>query len=381
MKRIYLDNAATSFPKAKGVSSSMKSFIDKGLVNPNRTDSIESEKYFESEYSLREKMNSLLSGEGEDSVIFTHGITESLNFLIKGSFKKGDHVIISSCEHNSVMRPLNQMGIEYTKIKCDRYGYNDYSNLESLVKENTKGIICSSGGNVSGAIQDLTPLSVLSKKYNLLFFIDSAQSLPFFPLSLKDLNATSIAFTFHKGFLGPEGVGGFIGKKDFLLSLNPLISGGSGSMSDKEEVPTTLPDRLEAGTMNTPGIIGSEKALSYVLKNFDRLKENERNITSRLYKGLEEIDEINIVGAPLEKERNSVISITSKLDISSLSYSLLKEKGIETRVGLHCSPSSCKALGVFPLGTLRLSPGPFTTHHEIDLVIKTLKKIIKRERS
>lgn len=378
MNRIYLDNAATSFPKAPGLGRALAEYIENGVVNPNRTESALSYRAFDVSYALREHISSLYNYPHPECIAFTRNITEALNWLIKGLLERQDHVIVSSNEHNAVMRPLRQMGIDYSIIPSSSHGFNDYSSLPSLIKQNTRAIIINAAGNVSGAIQDLETPAEYAKNHNLLFIIDSAQASPFVEIDMEKLNASAVAFTGHKGLLGPQGIGGAIIRKELALSIAPLISGGTGSRSDSEDVPDLLPDRLNPGTDNMPGIIGLEHSLSYISKNLSSLYDNEREMTKMLIEGLYKINGIILFGAGLEENRTNVVSIeTEGIDEAEVSALLLERGGIETRVGLHCSPSSHKTLGTFPRGTLRFSPGPFTTKDEINYTLTLLKEIMK----
>ena len=378
MNRIYLDNAATSFPKAPGLGKALAEYIENGVVNPNRTESALSYRAFDVSYALREHISSLYNYPHPECIAFTRNITEALNWLIKGLLERQDHVIVSSNEHNAVMRPLRQMGVDYSIIPSSSHGFNDYSSLPSLIKPNTRAIIINAAGNVSGAIQDLETPAEYAKNHNLLFIIDSAQASPFVGIDMEKLNASAVAFTGHKGLLGPQGIGGAIIRKELALSIAPLISGGTGSRSDSEDVPDLLPDRLNPGTDNMLGIIGLEHSLSYISKNLSSLYDNEREMTKMLIEGLYKINGIILFGAGLEENRTNVVSIeTEGIDEAEVSALLLERGGIETRVGLHCSPSSHKTLGTFPRGTLRFSPGPFTTKDEINYTLTLLKEIMK----
>lgn len=386
MKRIYLDNAATSFPKAPGIAEEMASFLEKDCLNPNRTESGRAFELFEKVYSVREKLTELYGHDNPASVVFTRSVTESLNWVIKGLLTPNDHVIVTSSEHNAVMRPLVQCGIPFSRIPADKEGYSFLETVDSLVRPNTKAMIVNACGNVSGHVDDVGALAEIAKKHNLLFFVDSAQASPFIDLNMGELRAAGICFTGHKGFLGPEGIGGMVLRTDIALEISPLIAGGTGSESDSEEIPHSLPDRLEAGTLNIPGILGLGKALEFVLEHREELARNMQAMTRKLYEGLVGIDGIKVVGAKLNadsrasdsnRRRTNVISIvSSKKDIAYISSQLLERCGIETRVGLHCSPAAHRTLGTFPEGTLRFSPGPFTTDLEIDTTLGCLKEIM-----
>ena len=378
MNRIYLDNAATSFPKAPGLGKVMADYIENGVINPNRTESALSYRAFDISYALREHISSLYNYTHPEFIAFTRNIPEALNWLIKGTLTREDHVIVSSNEHNAVMRPLRQIGINCSLIPSSSRGYNDYSTLPTLITPNTRAVIINAAGNVSGAVQDLEAPAEFAHKHNLMFIIDSAQASPFINIDMDKLNASAVAFTGHKGLLGPQGIGGAIIRKELAFSLDPLISGGTGSRSDSEEVPKLLPDRLNPGTENMPGIIGLEHSFSYISNNFSSLYKNEKEMTEMLIEGLYKINGIRLFGAGLEEKRTNVVSIeTEKIDEAEVSALLLDRAGIETRVGLHCSPSSHKTLGTFPRGTLRFSPGPFTTKDEINETLTLLKEIMK----
>lgn len=377
MERIYLDNGATSFPKAPGIGRVMMEYMESGVVNPNRTESSESFNAFSLSYSLREKLSSLYSYPHPEAIAFTRNVTEALNWIIKGLFSPCDHIIVSSNEHNAVMRPLVEEGIPFSRIPSDTFGYNDYSTLPSLLKPNTKAMIINAAGNVSGAVQDLERVSEFAYKHGLMLFIDAAQASPYVDINMEALHLSGVAFTGHKSLLGPQGIGGMVLRKDIALSIKPLIAGGTGSMSDSEEIPSVLPDRLNPGTENMPGLIGLEHSLSYIEKNFDTLHKNEMDMTLRLMEGLKRIKGVKLVGAPMDGKRTNVMSLqTETIDEAELSALLLERGGIESRVGLHCAPSAHKTLGTFPHGTLRLSPGPFTTTSHIDYTLTLIKEII-----
>lgn len=377
MKRIYLDNAATSFPKAPGIGDVMKTFLEESCTNINRTSGAGEFPIFDRLYGLRASIAKMVGLGTPESVCFSSGVTESLNLIIKGLFTKEDHILVSSCEHNSVMRPLVQMDIPFSRIPSDNEGYLQIDKAEELIKPNTKAMVICAAGNVSGAIQDIEKIAQFAKDHNLLMFFDAAQALPFVSFDMDRLDIAGVVFSGHKGFLGPEGTGGAALRKDIALSIPPLVSGGTGSQSDLEEVPTTLPDRLEAGTQNLPGLMALAHSVDYVTENMETLRENERLMTRFLCKGLSMIEGIKVVGADVDSPRTSVISITSdRMDVAEIAAILSDKYSIETRVGLHCSPSSHKALGTFPSGTLRFSPGPFTRKEEIFATLYALKEIL-----
>ena len=377
MRRIYLDNAATSFPKAPDIGDVIKTFLERDCTNINRTSGAGEFPVFDSLYNLRSGLSEMLGFGTPESVCLSSGVTESLNLVISGLFSKEDHVLVSSCEHNSVMRPLVQRGIQFSRIPCDKEGYIVLEGAKDLIRPNTRAMIICAAGNVTGAIQDIGRIAQFAHDNGLPLFLDAAQAIPYVDFDMEANHIAGVVFSGHKGLMGPEGTGGIALRKDIALSIPPLISGGTGSQSDSEDVPVTLPDRLEAGTQNLPGLLALAESVSYVRKNLRAIKENERRMTELLYEGLSSIRGLRIVGAPLDRPRTSVISVVSdKMDIAEISAQLSERYGIETRVGMHCSPSSHRSLGTFPGGTLRFSPGPFTTKDEIFLTIDALQTIL-----
>lgn len=367
MERIYLDNCATSWPKAPELGKVMADYIENDCVNTNRTESSKSIETFSWLFDLRMKICSIYNYENPECVVFTKNVTESLNWVIKGLIKKGDKVAISGWEHNSVVRPLVQIGAEYS-IFTD--------NL-NVITDTTKAVIVNPASNVSGRILDIEKIAETAFKHGCLLIIDAAQATPYIELDMKKLHSAAICFTGHKGLLGPQGTGGFVLRKDLAKTMQPLMTGGTGTQSDSFEIPSTLPERFTCGTENLVGLKGLYHSVDYVLSNKEELHKSIKKNTEYLYRKLECIPGIRIIGPGLEEERTSVISIVCKdKDIADLA-SFLSKNGVETRVGLHCSPLAHKSEGTFPEGTLRLSPGPFTTEEEIDYACKVISDFLK----
>lgn len=351
-------------------------YIEEDCININRTDSNVAMKNFDFLFSLRTDLARIFNYPHPECVIFRSGLTESMNWIIKGLLAEGDHVIVTSLEHNAVMRPLVQQKIAFSRIPCNEYGYCCTSEAEKLVRPETRAMIINAASNVFGTVQDLESLAEVARLHKLLLIIDSAQAAPYINIDMEKLHASAICFAGHKGFLGPQGTGGFIIRKELAGNLVPLIAGGTGSRSDSEEIPEMLPDRFSPGTENLPGLKGLSWSVQYVTENLETLKDACRKNTRLLYKGLSEIKEIRIVGPSLDMPRTSVVSITTDvMDIAELAAALA-EKGIETRVGMHCAPAAHKAMGTFPGGTLRFSPGPFTDTEDIDFSISEIKRLI-----
>ena len=377
MDRIYLDNASTAFPKAPGTVEAIAEYISAGCLNLYRTESRLMEKSFDTLFSLRSMLAELYDFPHPECIAFTRNITEAMNWIIKGLFHPGDHIIVSSNEHNAVMRPLSQMGMRISRIPSDSHGFNDCSALEDMIGPETKGIIVNAAGNVSGALQDLLPPAQAARKHGLLFIVDTAQASPHMDISMEELGIAALGFTGHKGFLGPEGTGGMLIRRDLAETIEPLIAGGTGSESDSEYVPHTLPERLSPGTENTVGLSGLECAMRYSIMHRKEAEAHALEMTRKLYDGIHTIDGLETAGAGIDEPRTAILSVTSrKKDIAWIASELLKRGNIETRVGLHCAPSAHRSLGTFPTGPLRFSPGPFTSEEEIDMTVSILREVM-----
>lgn len=380
MKAIYLDNSATSFPKPKEVADAMYRYITEVGSNVNRGAYQTSFVAENIAYETRELLAEFFNYDKAENVIFTKNITESLNILIKSLLKENDHVIVSSMEHNAVMRPLNGLkskNVTYSRVSCFEDGTLDTSKIYELIQENTKAIVMTHASNVCGTILDLEKVGKICKEKKLFFIVDAAQTAGSHKVDMKELNADAIAFTGHKGLLGPQGIGGFIVNDKINEVLSPFIEGGTGSLSELEEQPHYMPDKFEAGTLNIPGIFGLNAAIKYINKcGISSIEEHELFLTNTLIEGLKDINSINIIGKKDTKMRTSCVSIDiEEEDLGIAAYTLSKDFGIMTRCGLHCAPTAHKTLGTFPRGTIRFSIGLFNTIDDIHACIDALKKI------
>lgn len=379
---IYFDNASTSFPKAPGLGNVVSEFLNNSCVNINRGSYSSALSLEEKIYDTRAAIAKLFNAEDCCNIIFTSNITTSLNIVLKGLLKKHDHVLVSSMEHNAVMRPLFQLkkiGIGFTRIPCDTNGVLDLSQIGDLVEKNTRAIISTHASNVSGQIQPIKKLGEFAESHGLFFILDSAQTAGVYPVDMKAIKADAICFTGHKGLLGPQGIGGFAISNKLSEKISPLISGGTGSFSDSENIPPLLPDKFEAGTLNLPGIIGLNHAISYINDfGMENIRKHELKLTSYFLDGVQQIPNLAIVGNKTIKNRASIVSVTSKsMDIADLAFKLEKDYAIQTRVGLHCAPIAHKTLGTFPGGTLRFSFSHFNKLEEVDICLSALKNILK----
>lgn len=381
MKYIYLDNGATSYPKAPGVAESISDYILNVGTNVGRGAYSQAYKAGNTVYETRELICKLFNFDKSENVIFTKNVTESLNILIKGLLKYGDHVIVSSMEHNAVMRPLNSLSskVEYTKVKCNDLGELYVKDVEAAIKTNTKAVIMTHASNVCGTILDLEGVGKLCKKKGLFFIIDSAQTAGFSDIDFYNLNADAIGFTGHKGLLGPQGIGGFIIGDKMLSETNTFIEGGTGSLSDTEVQPDFMPDKFEAGTLNIPGIYGLNASLKYILDyGIKNIRDNELRLLKYFIDGLEGINGIKLIGRKDTVNRTGVLSLDFLYDDNGIiSHELSSKYGIMNRSGLHCAPSAHNTLGTFPKGTVRLSLSHFTTIEEIDYTISSIKELAK----
>lgn len=381
---IYLDNASTSFPKPSCVAEAVYNYMTQQGSNINRGTASTANSVAEQVFATRQLLCELFNGEDCKNVVFTKNVTEALNIVIKGFLKDGDHVLVSAMEHNAVMRPLVQLSaqnISFTRIPCNNEGELDCSNLEQYLQPNTKAIIMTHASNVCGTLLPLATVSKFAKQHGLRFIVDAAQTAGILPIDMQTLNIDALCFTGHKGLLGPQGIGGFILKEDFIQEITPLISGGTGSLSHTENIPRFMPDRFEAGTPNLPGILGLKAALEWLQdRSIDALRQQELQLTKYFLQGLETLEQqglLEVVGTKDITKRTSVVSITTdKLDLATLAYKLDEDYNIATRVGLHCAPNAHKTLGTYPTGTLRFSFGWNTTEAELDQALQALQEVL-----
>lgn len=382
MQRIYFDNGSTSFPKAPGVGDAIKTLIDTGCYNINRGG-------YEGAYELadmvldtREQLCEMFRFDLSRNVVFTPSITYSLNMVIKGLLKPGDHVIVSSMEHNGMMRPLTQMahlGVTFDAAQADSRGVLDPQKVEELIRPNTKAVMMLHASNLCGTLLPIAEVGEICARRHLKFIVDSAQTAGVFPIDMKKMHINVLCFTGHKGLRGPQGIGGFLIEDDLAHQIEPLISGGTGSRSDSEEVPEFMPDRFEAGTINLPGIAGLHAALNY-LKTYGskNILARELALTQRFLDGALRLPNTRVVGKNDTQGRAAIVSLDFLTrDNAEVAFRLDQEYGVMTRCGLHCAPRAHQTLGTFPKGTVRFSFSHHNTEEEVDLCLKGLKSILE----
>lgn len=391
MQQIYLDNASTTFPKPQVVADAVYQYITHAGTNISRgTCATSSESLV---YTTRELLCDFFGAEDSKNVIFTKNVTESLNIIIKGLLRSGDHVLVSAMEHNAVMRPLQQIGTELTtdnapadaitfsRTPCDAKGALLLDALSQLVRPNTRAIIMTHASNVCGTVQPLAEVGSFCQKHGLRFIVDSAQSAGILPLNMQKLHIDALAFTGHKGLLAPQGIGGLLLRENIIDEITPLIVGGTGSLSHTEQTPRFLPDKFEAGTLNLPGIAGLHAALTWLKQQgLEKIRTHELMLTQQLLDGLHQLEAqglLRIVGKKNCNERLGVVSIaTEKMDIAELAFILADKYAIATRVGLHCAPHAHKTLGTYPTGTLRFSFGWNNTDAEVSAALHALSEVL-----
>ncbi|MGL4850250.1 MAG: aminotransferase class V-fold PLP-dependent enzyme [Clostridium sp.] len=378
--KVYLDNASTTFPKPSIVSESIFNYLTNVGGNANRSTSSNSLESNKIVFKTRKAIADFFNFNNPQNVIFTNNITTSLNILIKGILKSGDHVLTSSIEHNSVIRPLiscsNSLDIELEFVEANSYSFINPKDFEDKIKANTKLIVLTHASNVTGCIQPIKEIGELCKRHNIFFIIDSAQSAGTVPIDFKELNLSALAFTGHKSLFGPQGIGGFIISDELNDICSPFIEGGTGSLSHDIYQPNFLPDKFESGTLNIPGIIGLYNGINFInTTGLDTIKKHNSTLYKKLGNGLLQLGYTVYGDLTFENATTSLSFNLKDLEPSELSY-YLDSNGISNRAGLHCAPKTHQTIGTFPLGTVRLSISYFNTLEDIEYALSILKNAI-----
>ena len=390
MQKIYLDQAATSFPKAPGTADAVYRYMTECGCSVSRGGYAGAYSAEELVYDTRVLLCRLFGCDETDpkKVVFTKNVTESLNVLLKGLLRPGDHVLVSSMEHNAVMRPLGQLakqGIRVTRVPCAGDGSMDPADLETRIEKDTRAVVMLHASNVCGTVLPAAEIGAICRARGIRFILDTAQTAGTLPLNMDGMNIDALAFTGHKGLLGPQGTGGFLIREEMASELDPLITGGTGSISHTEDVPDFLPDRFEAGTLNLPGIAGLSASLGWLLAQPEgSLLTHELKLTARFLRGMEALEAdglLQIIGKHGTDGRTGVVSIVPlHMDPAELAFRLDERYGIATRVGLHCAPAAHQTLGTWPAGTVRFSFGAFNTETETDEAARAVAALCRPER-
>jgi len=377
---IYFDNGSTSHPKAPGVSRAVADVFQRGCFNINRGGYAGAYEMASLVYETREKTAALFGGGGGRQVVFTGGLTQSLNMALKLLLRPGDRAVTTQMEHNAVVRPLAQLraqGVEVEAARCGRDGRLDLSDMEAKITAGTRLVIMSHASNVCGAILPIAEVGRMCRERGALLLVDSAQTAGVLPLSMARDSIDILAFTAHKGLLAAQGLGGLVLSQEIASQMTPLVAGGTGSHSHSADMPGELPDRLEAGTLNLPGIAGLSAALDYIAKvGVDTIRARETRLLARLTDGLSAIPGLSLVGPRDLADKCAVAALDFAGMDNATAAALLDERyGIMTRCGLHCAPAAHRALGTFPRGLVRCSPGHQNTEAEVDELLSALREI------
>ena len=384
---IYLNNAATTWPKPEVVPKAMYDFLTSKGANFARGAAAKRDlSTMDMVMCCRENLARIFGGfESADPrfVTFTSNVTESLNVVLKGYLKRGMKVITSSMEHNASMRPLRRLEkkgiIEIIVIQCDKEGILHIEDLESAMESDKFDLmVFTHASNVCGTIQNLEAIAAVCDKFGVPLVLDSAQTAGVVPISASELNLAALCFTGHKGLMGPQGTGGIVWRPDFADKVDWFIEGGTGSFSHLEFQPDMMPDKFEAGTPNLPGIAGLLAATEWLKKEgMDNIRAREDKLGKMLLEGLRKIHGVKLAGKMTMEGRLPVFPINFEgRDHAEIAGQLAEDPGIETRPGLHCAPSAHKTLGTWEDGgAMRVSVGYFNTEEEIEIFLKALGDI------
>jgi cysteine desulfurase family protein len=368
---IYLDNAATSWPKPPEVIRAMNDFLESAGGNPGRSGHRLSIEAGRSVYNARELLAELFNAPDPLKVIFTPNATYGINLALLGLLKTGDHVITSSVEHNSVMRPLRALecrGVNLTVVPCNPDGVLRVEDVNAAITPATRIVAVTHASNVTGTILPVSELADAAHRAGALLLVDAAQTAGVLPIDVQAMGIDLLAFTGHKGLQGPPGTGGLvIGERVRPQGMEPLVRGGTGSRSEFEIQPEDWPDKFESGTPNGAGIAGLGAGVRWVLdRGIAEIRGFEIELTRKLMEGLANISRVTVYGVRDPRHRVAVVSFTARGHrVSEIGLRLDEEYGIMSRVGLHCAPAAHRTIGTFPEGTVRFAPGIFTTAGEV----------------
>ena len=377
---IYLDNAATTFPKPQKVISGVERCLKKYSANPGRSGHKLSQKASEEIYLCRKKLCDFFTADAPENVVFTANCTTAINMVLKGELTPGDHVICSGYEHNAVIRPLNKLstyGVEYDVARVfTENPSSTVSAFEALIKDNTKMIICTHASNVNGIILPIKEIGEMAHKHGVKFAVDAAQSAGILPINMKKMNIDYLFVAPHKGLYAPMGVGVLIAETNVR---DTLIEGGTGSMSIRPLQPDFLPDRLESGTVNLSGIVGISAGLDFINEiGIRTIYTREYGLMSKAYNQLKNTTGVSLYNDNFEFGKTApVLSFNIKGRKCEEVGEALDRMGIAVRAGLHCAPLAHKTIGTGDIGTVRACPSVYTTKNDIDSLINGIKLLIK----
>jgi cysteine desulfurase family protein len=378
-KIIYLDNAATSWPKPKAVWETMERTMRESAANPGRGSHVMAVKASRVLFETRKRLARLFRIGNPNDIAFTLNATHALNLAIQGLLKPGDHVVATTLEHNSVRRPLEtlkrKLGIEVTYIPTDPQGKLNIGLIDEAITSRTKLIAITHSSNLLGTIIPVGEIGEIARRRNVKLLVDAAQSAGVLPIDVEGMGIDLLAFPGHKGLMGPQGTGGLYIHPN--LELEPLMQGGTGSKSEEPEQPNVRPDRYEAGTQNTVGLAGLSEGVSYIQKETTEvIRAREQELTFELMEGLGRIPGITLLGPDIGVERTAIVSfLLEGVDPSEMAFLLDQQFGIAVRAGFHCTPLGHETAGSYETGAVRASPGYFTEKSEIVSMINAVSEI------
>ena len=379
MRRVYLDNAATTMQKppcvVEAVTAALTSFGNSGRDTGGHA--LDASRVI---YDARCLISDLFNLGNPKQVVFTCNSTEALNMAIRGLFHRGDHVISSVMEHNAVLRPLydieEDQGVSHTFIGVDEKGRLLVSEIEKNIRPETKALILTHASNVTGNANDLHAIGRIAKKHGLLFIVDASQTAGVLPIDMQDMNIDIVAFTGHKGLYGPQGTGGMAIREG--IDIHPLKSGGTGVLSYLKHQPEEMPTHLECGTMNAHGLAGLHASLNWLLKEvgIDQVHAHEIALAKRFYEGLKDMEAIRFYGDYDTDQRAAIVSLNiADYDSSEVSDQLESDYGISTRPGAHCAPLIHEAMGTVNQGMVRFAFSWFNTEEDVDYAVKAVREL------
>ncbi|MEZ6058025.1 MAG: aminotransferase class V-fold PLP-dependent enzyme [Planctomycetaceae bacterium] len=383
MSRHYLDNAATSWPKPEGVYEAVDRYQRESGVAVGRGATRRGSELQRTVDRCRARAATLLGAGAAAQIVFGCGGTDVLNLAIHGLLRSASHVVTTDAEHNSVLRPLqtahDRLGVAVDFCPVDAEGTIDPANIDRLCRPETELIVVSHVSNVTGTIQPLAEIAALARQRGITLLVDAAQSAGHIPIDVKSLGIDLLACSGHKGLLGPLGTGLLYIRPGLEARLLPIRQGGTGTHSEEATQPTTLPDRYESGNHNAPGLVGLDAALGWILeRGVDSIRQHERELFNQFLDGLDALPEVQVHGPRDVDRRSGPVSVTiagySPQDAAAI---LDNHFDIETRAGFHCAPRIHSAIGTLSTGgTLRLSPGCFTTTSDIAHTLDALTQLV-----
>ena len=375
---IYLDNAATTLKKPDCVVAAVTNALC-NMGNSSRGTHDSSLKSARAVFSARLSLAKLFNAPGPEQVVFTQNSTEALNIAISGLFIKGDHVITTDLEHNSVLRPLYRLEdvgiITLSVVPADRRGRVDYTDFERLLKPETRAIVCTHASNLTGNVVDLEQVGAIAKAHDLYLVVDASQTAGAYTIDMEKMGISVLCFTGHKGLMGPQGTGGLCVAKG--VDIRPFKVGGSGVQSYGRTHPEEMPTRLEAGTLNGHGIAGLGAGADFILETgIDAIRDHEITLAQRFYAGVKDLPGVTVYGDFSNWDRTAVVTLNiGEYDSGAVSDALEEDYGIATRPGAHCAPRMHHALGTAEQGAVRFSFSWFNTVEEVDAAILAVKEL------